>query len=377
MRISLISPYFPPEINGIAISVFYRARILRSMGYQVQLIIPDYGSDNEYTRSVRDSGILTNLISTRPFRATRTNLFPTWIRSGHEIGSSVLSFDPEIAIVDDPYMFLLLSGYIPIKKILSQSQKISVGICHANVPLTLRKFRKPFFAKIAEFVIPKVHNRFSMTVFASTYLRQAYPRIRNGYVAKFLGVDKDRFGYSQRTFEKDNVNILYVGRVEPDKDIEFLYDVAMEYRPDQRKVTWHFVGDGTRLSMWRERQTDDVKFHGFVEPAEITSWYANADIFVSACEFEAFGLSIVEAMTMGLPVLVPNTGAASSHFVDGESGFTYTPGDKASFISRLDRLVFDAALRRRVGLVASSTTISWADATKNLIETVIEAANGR
>ena len=349
------------------------------MGNQVQLIIPDYGSegDNEYLKSVEDLEILTNLISTRPLRGLRTNRFPTWIRSGREMQRAILSFDPEIVIVDDPYMFLLLAGYVPIKKILAQSQKISIGICHANVPLTLRKFKRPFVAKIAEFVIPKVHNRFTMTVFPSMYLEQAFPRIKNGYVVKFLGVDKDRFGYTQRSLEKDKVDILYVGRIEPDKNIKFLYDVAMDYRPDQKRVAWHFVGDGTQLPMWREKQTDNIKFHGFVEPTEIASWYANADIFVSACEFESFGLSIVEAMTTGLPVLVPNAGAASSHFVDGESGFAYMPDDKASLTNRLDELVFDAALRRRVGLNASAITISWMEATKNLFETIMEVANGR
>ncbi|WP_297573664.1 glycosyltransferase family 4 protein [uncultured Deefgea sp.] len=75
------------------------------------------------------------------------------------------------------------------------------------------------------------------------------------------------------------------------------------------------------LSVLNER----VSWFGFVQyPAEIV---AECDLYVHTCPCEPFGLAILEAMAIGLPVLVPDQGGAASLVEDGVTGFHFRASD--------------------------------------------------
>ena len=100
---------------------------------------------------------------------------------------------------------------------------------------------------------------------------------------------------------------------------------------------------------------DRVRFTGAIDDADLASAYASADAFVlpSLDRGEAFGLVLLEAMRVGLPVLasdVPGTGIG--HVVeDGASGLLVPPGDPAALAAAMERLA-EPALRTRLGEAA-------------------------
>ena len=100
---------------------------------------------------------------------------------------------------------------------------------------------------------------------------------------------------------------------------------------------------------------DRVRFTGAIDDADLASAYASADAFVlpSLDRGEAFGLVLLEAMRVGLPVLasdVPGTGIG--HVVeDGASGLLVPPGDPAALAAAMERLA-EPALRTRLGAAA-------------------------
>ncbi|MEP6698427.1 MAG: glycosyltransferase [Verrucomicrobiota bacterium] len=93
---------------------------------------------------------------------------------------------------------------------------------------------------------------------------------------------------------------------------------------------------------------DQIIFAGEVPDAKPA--YANMDIFVLPSAYpEPFGGVVMEAMSMGLPVIATNLGGSLDQVVDGVTGFLVPPGDPHSLAERIERLANDAALRRSMG----------------------------
>jgi len=89
-----------------------------------------------------------------------------------------------------------------------------------------------------------------------------------------------------------------------------------------------------------------VIFAGHLEHDELLACYAAAQLFVSMSEHEGFGVPLVEAMLMGVPVLARR--AAAVGFTLGDAGVTFD-GDDLAEVAELGRaLVVDPALRARV-----------------------------
>lgn len=106
--------------------------------------------------------------------------------------------------------------------------------------------------------------------------------------------------------------VVVVSRADPIKRLDLLLD-ALDRTPELGKLAIRVCGSGEDLYKLRQRaQTShpNVNFLGFTDdvPAEL----AAADLLVHLCPVEPFGMAIIEAMAAGLPVLVPDTGGAST-----------------------------------------------------------------
>jgi rhamnosyl/mannosyltransferase len=95
-----------------------------------------------------------------------------------------------------------------------------------------------------------------------------------------------------------------------------------------------------------------VHFAGSVDDAALLAYYRAADVFVlpSIHPAEAFGLSMIEAMASGTPVVCTELGTGTS-FVNrhGETGLVVPPGDATALARAITRLLGDPEERRRMG----------------------------
>ncbi|MFT7464149.1 MAG: glycosyltransferase involved in cell wall biosynthesis, partial [Pseudohongiellaceae bacterium] len=92
---------------------------------------------------------------------------------------------------------------------------------------------------------------------------------------------------------------------------------------------------------------------GWLNGDELAAAYGLADVVAtpSLC-FESFGLVNVEAMAAGLPVVASFWGGPSNVVVDGETGFLVNPLQVAVLADRLERILSDGALAKRLGAAA-------------------------
>jgi L-malate glycosyltransferase len=156
-------------------------------------------------------------------------------------------------------------------------------------------------------------------------------------------------------FDDEWTNVLFVGRVIPNKKIEDLVRFFHTYRslfnPRSRLlIVGAYSGFEWYLAMLHQLRAklgaDHVHFVGHVSNAELRAYYDVGDLFLCASEHEGFCVPLVEAFHMGIPVLAFAATAVPATLDGG--GVLYTTKDPWRVAALMDALVSEQPLRRAV-----------------------------
>jgi len=132
------------------------------------------------------------------------------------------------------------------------------------------------------------------------------------------GLNEPRNPIVTSRFKDDRKNLIFVGRVAPNKKIEDLIRVFCAYQryvePESRLF---IVGEGRGFANYTRRldelvshlRIDEVVFTGAVTQSELNAYYRLADAFLGLSEHEGYGAPLIEAMHLGLPVIAFDAGA--------------------------------------------------------------------
>jgi glycosyltransferase involved in cell wall biosynthesis len=140
--------------------------------------------------------------------------------------------------------------------------------------------------------------------------------------------------------------VLFVGRNFVPKggpDLLEAFTVVRRDHPEAR--LWIVSSSAPRVL------PEGVSFHGLLPPEALARLYATASVFALPTHREAFGLSIVEAMTFELPVVASRIEAIPEIVSDGESGLLVPPRDPAALGRAISALLADPVRARRMGAV--------------------------
>jgi glycosyltransferase involved in cell wall biosynthesis len=141
---------------------------------------------------------------------------------------------------------------------------------------------------------------------------------------------------------------LFVGTLEPRKNLARLLEAWRQISDEQRAGAELRVVGATGW-MVRDVLKDaealpGVNFLGPLSDDELAREYEGANVFVYPSLYEGFGLPVIEAMSMGLPVMTSNTGATRE--VAGDAALLVDPSSVDSIRDGLLRLMTDAQLRQ-------------------------------
>jgi glycosyltransferase involved in cell wall biosynthesis len=171
--------------------------------------------------------------------------------------------------------------------------------------------------------------------------------IRNG-VAPLPTEDR-----SSLSFEEDRIHLIFVGRHDRQKGLDILLDVFAE--ADSADIHLHVVGapvvDSTAVRP-RSPSLSNVTHYGWLGRSEVSDLIARADALVMPSRWEGFGLTALEAMRAGKPVLASRRGALTEIVEHGRSGFHFDPENRTELLGLLKRL--DKNELRRMGAAAHS-----------------------
>ena len=129
-----------------------------------------------------------------------------------------------------------------------------------------------------------------------------------------------------------------VSRVDSIKRVDLLLD-ALDAHPELESISFRILGSGRELEALRQRASlnhPNVTFVGFSQ--DVAGELRKSDLLLHLCPVEPFGLSIIEAMAAGTPVLVPDAGGAGSLVEEGVSGFKFEANDPDSLARHLGDL---------------------------------------
>ena len=152
----------------------------------------------------------------------------------------------------------------------------------------------------------------------------------------------------------DSTVCITTGRAHPYKRFDFIIDVAAELKKQDldSKLVFLLIGNGPALEELRDKVTEsglqaNVWLPGFRSDAK--DFLYAADFAMHAALGEGFSLSIVEYMSAGLPVLVPDIPSVKQAIDHGLNGLVYGKDDVKQAAAHVEALYADADYRRRLG----------------------------
>ena len=127
-----------------------------------------------------------------------------------------------------------------------------------------------------------------------------------------------------------------------------------------------------------EGVAEGIRFVGRRPRSEIRDWYSAADVFVTTPWYEPFGITPVEAMACGTPVIGAKVGGIQYTVADGDTGLLVPPNDPDSLAQATIRVLTESGLRERLavgGIRRARDLFTW-DRVATLIEEAYEAVIG-
>ena len=151
--------------------------------------------------------------------------------------------------------------------------------------------------------------------------------------------------WTPRAAAPPNGYILFVGTLEPRKNVGVLLDAYEELLAKQTAPDLVLAGKATSAARpWLERLTrpplaGKVRHLGYVDAADRRALYEGASVVVVPSLDEGFGLPVLEAMTLGVPVVASNRGSLPE--VLGDAGQLVDANDPRAFTDAIERVVGD------------------------------------
>ncbi len=200
-----------------------------------------------------------------------------------------------------------------------------------------------------------------------------YPGVDTAY---FSG-DKDETLASQVSMRYDlpKQYFLYLGTLEPRKNIETILDAFRLYR--QRYPQGHELVIAGKKG-WQYEQifkqvesfglVSSVHFPGYVEEADKKQIYTGASAFLFPSLYEGFGMPPLEAMACGVPVIAANT--ASLPEAVGGGGLLIDPMDSEKMAEYMERLVEDQVYAQQLAVkgAAQARSFNWDNSVQALFQ---------
>jgi glycosyltransferase involved in cell wall biosynthesis len=119
--------------------------------------------------------------------------------------------------------------------------------------------------------------------------------------------------------------LLFWGRLEEEKGLPELFIALKEVTKKIKRVKLTLVGEGNQLKEYKNLVatlglTEQVEFKGWLDAREIQNLTTQSYLGLFPSRVESFGLSVIEAMAAGLPVIAASGGAVPENIKDGVTG---------------------------------------------------------
>ncbi|MDP2171720.1 MAG: glycosyltransferase family 1 protein [Rhodocyclaceae bacterium] len=375
MRVALVTETFPPEVNGVAMTLGRLADGLRQRGHQLHLVRPrqQRGEQPVLTADLRE--LLVGSLPLPRYPGLRFGL-----PAHGALRKAWREQRPDIVHVatEGPLGWSALTAARGLDLPISSS-------FHTNFDAYSRHYGIGWMRGSIERYLCRFHNRSQITLVPTQQIarRLASADFLNLQVMA-RGVDTLLFNPRRRSTElrqqwgayADTLVVTMVGRLAAEKNLMLAvaaFDALHRTYPNSRLL---FVGDGPQKSALAARHPEYI-FAGMRHGEDLAAHYASADIFLLPSLTETYGNVTLEAMASGLGVVAFASAAALELIDDGRNGLLVNPGDEQSFINAAISLAVSPGLLARLRLRAPArvASLDWDkihDSFAGLLENLVQ-----
>ena len=368
MRICLVSREYPPEgTGGIAAYVYTLAHGLTEAGHEVTVIAGTAGAREAAKSTAPCSSPRVYRVATRqrlPLPAKVRGLWGllehSWIvdRTIAHLERTQGPFD----VVEMPNWgaeALIYSFHPRAPLVVRLSTPLAVvhqltGISPTKVGFRILTYLEGLPVRRAHCII--ANSRFTANYCADLY---GFPVGKTKVIPH--GIKAAALVSETPTSQDTTVTVLFVGRLEPRKGIDYLLQAIPQVVGSVPHVRFVIagrdIGTAPRGASYQEyfasfATPEAIKattFLGHVDDRSLAQLYAACDIFVAPSLFESFGLIYIEAMVHAKPVVAFRAAAIPEVVEHGETGLLAALKDVPSLANALTTLAQDGELRRDMG----------------------------
>ncbi len=377
MNITLVTETYPPEINGVAMTLQQLVEGLIERGHQVTVVRPRQRGEAE--PGATGSG--------KPWREVIVPGFPlpgyTLLRLGLPAGRRLKALwretRPDVVHVatEGPL------GWSALRAAKSMGLPLT-STFHTNFHEYGRHYGAPFVARSVLRYLRWFHNQTTITLAPTAELVATLAA--DGFAPLGVlgrGVNTRTFAPARRDDRlrqswgagPEDLVVIHVSRLAAEKNYPLLLKTYAAIAREIPKVQFVIASDGP-LRRALQKQFPQAHYTGFLERSDLGRHYASADLFLYPSQTETFGNVVTEAMASGLPVLAYHYAAPARYIKTGVNGWTVPFGDEAKFMEAALHLAQRRALGRSLGAAARLTaeSIRWDDVVQTLENALTSAA---
>ena len=376
-RFCVVTETYPPDINGVAITLALLVNGLRARGNRVSVVHPRQ-REQQHPRASYDThlddiqvrgmplpgyhGLQFGVPAARLLKRAWTHNPPTavYVATEGPLGWSAVRTAHKVGIPS-------LSGF------------------HTNFHSYCKHYRVGWLQQVALRYLRWFHNQTERTLVTNEELRAQLQQAGFANVSILeRGVDAERFSPRHRSLQlrrhwglsEGDIALIYVGRIAAEKNLDVAIDAYHTIKRSNEGCKFVLVGDGP-LRQRLQRHHPDLIFAGMRMGDDLARHYASGDVFLFPSETETFGNVTLEAMASGLAVVAYNYACARLHITDGDNGITAPFGDASAFIASACALSRDAMAIERIRRQARdyATRLSWSHVVEKFETLLTNACN--
>ena len=354
LRIACVTETYPPEVNGVAMTIARLVQSLRSRHHAVQVVRPRQAGDTEATGA--DGDVLVRGVPIPRYAGLRMGLPCS--------GKLVKLWKAQRPDV----VHIATEGPLGRSALLA-AKALGLPVCsdfRTNFHAYSQHYGFGFLRRPIISYLRRFHNATQCTMVPTQALHDDLRK--EGFrdlMTVARGVDVRRFDAAHRSealraqwgAAPDDLVVTCVGRLAPEKNLTTLIAAFDAIRREQPRARLVLVGDGPMRKELQARCPDAI-FAGQRTGADLAVHYASADLFLFPSITETFGNVTTEAMASGLPVVAFDYAAAQRLIRHGENGALAPFDDTVAFVATAARTAADLANCRVLGARARTAVMA-------------------
>lgn len=178
--------------------------------------------------------------------------------------------------------------------------------------------------------------------------------------------------FNRNIGNKEFLDILYIGRIEPNKGIDYTFEACKALKSNGVKFYLNFAGkeevEGQYIPKFKEEFGNDFSFHGVVSGEKKIELLKKCDIFLLPSFFEGLPMSLLETMSFGqVPVITP-VGSIPTVVTDNENGIFVRVKNTEDIVNAIIRLSKDKKQYSILSEKARETIMNKFDDIKYIVQ---------